>query len=430
MEEHAPPFGCSVFRRQALIARLRRVSASLLLFAASLVGPAVEVSWGQVPDLPTEHEGQIGPLFFNPGLVFSSGYDTNPWRESGSEAVYDVVETYVTPQIAGWMTFGHLRIDLFGAVEVVKAGEGVASKNHQLGSNVLWDGPVLSPYLTFTSKHTNANPTGFEVGRKSMRNENDAKAGVSVKMGSARAFGFVRQTKTDWDADAIYQTSSLREKLNRNEFGVGGGLEVMLTPLTGVRFFAEQHTSDFIYAPIRNGTGARIGGSLSLTGPALISGNVEAGLREFRSASSDVSFRGLFANASLTRTFPTETTIGVRFERDLEFSYDATLAYFVGQSMVFTATQPLGESIATQFAIGRHTLTYDRASPDTVPTNAVSEYALVLGRKVRKRTWVGASVEWGQAEGNQPWKQRRITGFITFGSGPFQRLDRPIPFTR
>jgi hypothetical protein len=58
----------------------------------------------------------------------------------------------------------------------------------------------------------------------------------------------------------------------------------------------------------------------------------------------------------------------------------------------------------------------------------VSEYGVVLGRKVRERTWIGVSMEQGHASGNQPWSQRRVIGFLTFGSGQFQRLDRPIPF--
>jgi hypothetical protein len=408
-------------------ARVRLVVA-LLLVAGCLAGPLVGDAQAQAPETPIEHQGQLGPLFFNPGLVFSSGYDTNPWRESGAEAVYDVVETYITPQIAGWMALGHLRVDVFGAIEVVKAGEAVASKNHQFGSNLVWDSPALSPYLTFVSKHTNANPTGFEVGRKSMRNENDLKLGVAVKVGRAHALGYVRQTKTAWDADAMYQSSSLREKLNRNDFGAGGGIELMLTPLTSVRFIAEQDKSEFIYSPLRDGTGRRIGGGISMTGPALISGHFEGGLREFRSASSDVSFSGPFANASLSRTFPTETTIGVRYERDLEFSYDTSLAYFVGQSLVFTAMQPIGDSMATQFTAGRHTLTYDRATPGTVPTDSVGEYGMVLGRRMRKMTWVGVSLELARSQGNQPWAQRRVIGFLTYGSGQFQRLDRPIPF--
>jgi hypothetical protein len=220
-------------RRPRLRLTSCRALRAVALAAVRCAGWPPRGAAAQPADVPADVTFRFGPLFYNPGMVFSGGYDTNPWRESGEDAVYDVVETYVTPQIATWMRFSHLRVDGFGAVEVVKAGEGVASKNHQFGSNVLWDGPVISPYLQWTSKHTNANPTGFEVGRRSMRNENDVKAGASLTLGTAtRLLAFARRTKTSWDADAIYQTSSLREKLNRTDSGVGGGLDFALTPLT------------------------------------------------------------------------------------------------------------------------------------------------------------------------------------------------------
>ncbi len=414
-----PPLATTAGRALRLVA----------LAVALMAGPQIREAGAQQADVPIDVKTQLGPLFYSPGMVFSSGFDTNPWRESGDEAVYDVFETYVTPQIASWMHVSHLRVDAFGAVEFVKAGESVASKNHQFGSNLLWDGPLISPYLQWTSKHTNANPTGFEVGRKSMRNENDLKAGASVSLGSAtRVLGFVRRTQTNWDADAIYQTSSLREKLNRTDSGVGGGIDFALTPLTSVRFTGEKTSSEFVYSPVRNGSGSRVGAAVSMTGPALISGNVEVGFRQFTSASSAVSFRGLFSNASVTRTFSTETTLGLRFERDLQFSFDTSLSYFVGQSIVLTGIQPIGHNFAVQASVGRHTLTYNQSSPTTAPTNAVSEYGVVVGRKVRDRTWVGVSMESGQSSGNQPWSQRRVIGFLTFGAGQFQRLDRPIPF--
>jgi hypothetical protein len=406
-----------------------RVLRAVALVAAFSHGWQPRDAAAQPPDVPADVTVRFGPLFYNPGLVLSSGYDTNPWRETGDEAVYNIVETYVTPQIATWMRISHLRVDGFGAVEVVKAGEGVASKNHQFGSNVLWDGPVISPYMQWTSKHTNANPTGFEVGRRSMRNENDLKAGAGVTLGTAtRLLAFARRTQTSWDADAIYQTSSLREKLNRTDSAVGGGIDIALTPLTSVRFTGEHTSSAFVYSPVRNGSGSRVGGAISLTGPALINGTIEVGYRQFTSASSAVSFRGLFSNASVTRTFSTESTLALRFERDLQFSFDTSLSYFIGQSIVLTGIQPLGHNFALQGSVGRHTLTYNQVSPATTPTNAVSEYGVVIGRKVRERTWVGVSMESGRASGNQPWTQRRVIGFLTFGSGQFQRLDRPIPF--
>jgi hypothetical protein len=410
--------------------RWRSHVVAFALVVAGAAGLAVDDAAGQPPSVPADALGRLGPLLFDPGLVVSSGYDTNPWRESQADAVTDTVESYVTPQIASWLSLGHLRVDGFGAIELVKAGEAVTSKNHQFGSNLLWGGPKLRPYLQWTSKHTNANPTGFEVGRKSMRNENDMQVGSSVSLGgSMQAVGFVRRTQTDWDADALYQTSSLREKLNRLDSAMGGGVEFRLTPLTSVHVSAEQSRSEFLYSPVRNGSGSRLVAGVAMVEPAIISGTAEFGIRRFQSQTSGVAFSGLFGNLAMTRHFVTDTTLGVRFERDLQFSYDTTLAYFVGQSMIFTIVQPIGESIATQFSAGHHALHYDRSiAADQIPTNAVSEYVFVLGHKVRGRTWIGASMEWAQASGNQPWQQRRVIGFLTFGTGPFQRLDRPIPF--
>lgn len=416
-------------RHDAAAGRQARRAGLVLLAACLLLLPAADAR-AQVPDAPPEADGRLGPLFYNPGLVFSGGYDTNPWRQTIEEptATY---ETYITPQIRGWMTLGHLRVDLFGALEIVKADGPVTDRNYQYGTNLVWDGPKLAPYVLYTSKHTNANPTGFEVGRKSLRIENDVKIGTSFKTSERLALlGHVRGTKTNWDADAMYQTSSLREKLNRTDYGFGGGVELALTPLTTVRFSGESSTSEFVYSPIRNGSGFRVGPGLSIVGPAAINGNVEIGIRQFRSTSSDVSFRGLISNTSLSKQFSSGTAVMFIFDRDLQFSYDTSLAYFVGQSIEVKLIQPIGERLGLQAFAGRHRLLYDKAAPNSVPLNAVNEAGVAIGRQVRERYRVGLIVEWAAAHGNQPWNQLRTVAFLTYGLGPFQRLDRPIPFQR
>jgi hypothetical protein len=409
-----------------------RLALSGLAIAGLLCAVATEAS-GQVGDIPADTQMRFGPLTFNPGLVLSSGYDTNPWRESLSDttAIEDVIETYATPQVDGWLQAGNLRAELFGAMEVVTAGEGPVSRNHQLGVNAAWEGGRIVPYGQFTSRHTNANPTGFEVGRKSMRIEHDIKTGVSLKMGSAtRISSFYRRTQTNWDADAIYQTSSLREKLNRTDDGLGGSIDIALTPLTSVRATGERTSSAFLFSPARNGSGGLFTGGASFEGPATIVGNVDIGVRTFKSTLSNVSFRGLYANVSATHSLPTNTVLAFRFSRDLQFSYDTSLAYFQGQSIEFTVIQPLGERMGMQINVGRHTLLYDQATSSTTPLNAVSEVGVAIGRSITRRTRIGVSVERGSAKGNQAWQSFRVISFLTYGTGRFQRLDRPIPFQR
>jgi hypothetical protein len=377
---------------------------------------------------PPYARGHLGPFAFNPGLVFSTSYDTNPYREAGANSD---VETYVVPQIDGWLGLRRLRSNVFGAIELVRFANRVGARNYQYGTHNTWQGGRLLPYLDFTSKHTNANPTGFEVGRKSMRIEQDLKAGLRTNLGGRLfASGYYRRTRTGWDADAIYQSSSLREKLNRLDTAIGGGMDLELTPVTTVRFVADTNQSAFVYSPIRDGSGYRFGPGITFRGPAAIVGNADVGIRSFHSATSGVNFRGLTSNVSLTRMFPTATFIAFRLDRDLQFSYDTALEYFVGRSLEGTIIQALGQSMAIQGFIGHHTLTYDHVAPGVVPVNAVNEYGVAIGHRLGGAMRVGVSMENAQAVGNQAWKELRVTGFLTYGFGAFQRLDRPIPFQR
>lgn len=399
---------------------MRRILLALVL--AGVSGPALAQSPAQ------NGEMRSGIFSVRPALVFSIGHDTNPYRESPADPD---VETYVIPQVEGSFRPGHLRTDFFGAIEMVTFANRVGARNHQIGTRNEWRGGRLTPFLDFTSKHTNANPVGFEVGRKSMRNENALKTGLRTDF-TSRLSGsaFYVRTATSWDADALYQTSSLREKLNRVDTSIGGTVSLALTPLTSVRFSGEHSSSEFVFSPGRNGSGARFGPGLTITGPAAITGNVDLGIRSFTSTTSNVKFQGLYGSAVATRAFPTETIVSVRWDRDMQFSYDLSLAYFVSRALQLTVIQPLNSSLAVQGYVVQSKLLYDKALPAETPLNAVNEAGFAIGQRIGRVIRVGVLSEWAQANGNQPWSELRVVAFLTYGAGSFQRLDRPVPFQR
>jgi hypothetical protein len=397
----------------------------LFLFAMVLAAVSADASAQSAGSLG---EGKAGLFTFYPGLVFSSGHDTNPYREAGAEAD---IETYMIPQVTGWFTPGRLRTNFYGAIEVITFANRVGARNHQFGVRNEWQGTRLVPYVDFNSRHTNANPTGFEVGRKSMRIEHALQTGLRTRLGGRVSLaGFYHRTRTNWDADAIYQTSSLREKLNRTDVSAGGRLEMALTPLTTVRFTGERSTNTFEFSPGRDGSGTSMAGGITMTGPAAITGSADVGYRTFTSASHDVKFRGLFSSMALSRTFPSDTVVMVGFSRDMQFSYDLSLAYFVSRSVQLTVIQPLNSSLAIQGFAARHSLMYDKAAPGAVPINAVTEAGFAVGQRLGRVLRVGVQTEWASATGGQAWDALRVVAFLTWGIGGFQRLDRPIPFAR
>jgi hypothetical protein len=405
------------------VSRLTRAIATTIA-----VGLSVAVQ-AQTADPSATAEHRLGPLAFNPGFVFSSGYDTNAYRVADSEPDF---ETYAIPQLEGWLNLGRMRSNVFGAIELVRFASGVGViRNHQYGARNQWQGGRLQPYVDVASRHTNANPVGFEVGRKSMRNETDLRTGLRTALGSrVFASAYSRFTKTDWDADAIYQTSSLREKLNRTDKVTGVAFEMVITPLTVVSVTGDANTSEFVFSPIRNGSGYRIAAGTTIRGPAAINGSAEIGFRSFESQTTDLDFRGLVANALLVRPFPNGRLLAVRYGRDIQFSYEPSLQYFVAQSVELSAIQPLGEKFSIQGFIGSHNLTYIVDAPEAIPVDNVFEYGLAVGHRLARAIRIGVSAESARAAGSQPWTELRITAFLTYGFGGFQRLDRPIPFQR
>jgi hypothetical protein len=81
-------------------------------------------------------------------------------------------------------------------------------------------------------RRTNARPTGFEIGERSLRLEQMFDVGSELRAGDKLSFtvGAV-WNRINYDAADIYQDSSLKEKLNRDTNVLLGQVGYRLTPL-------------------------------------------------------------------------------------------------------------------------------------------------------------------------------------------------------
>ena len=242
-----------------------------LLCVCLLFGPANLVQ-AQIPDPDPSETARVrlGSLAFTPAVVCSGGYDTNPSREAGRGATF---ELHAVPQVEGWYRGNTARASFWGAAELLAFSYDAGARNWQVGGRLERAAPSVRPYVRYNLRNTNANPTGFEVGHKSMRIEGDLEAGAAVRSGRFSFAGSVRSTATRWAADAIYLGSSLREKLNRRSNVYRAGAGYALTPLTSVEFAAERSTDRFTYSPVRNGSGSVFLWGVTFAGPAIVQGS-------------------------------------------------------------------------------------------------------------------------------------------------------------
>ncbi len=374
---------------------------------------------------------RFGALAVEPALVFSSGYDTNVYRE---RIGFAAVETFAVPQIQAWWIQPGFHVMGQAAVEGVHFTNNVGAVNGQTGLRIERSHSVVVPYLSWNRRRTNASPTGFEVGYKSLRLENDWSGGIALTLSPrVRTRALVRLVKTNWDADARYQSSSLREKLNRDTLGSSLSFSYALTPLTAIGATVETQRDRFQFSPIRDGDAVRIAPMVEFSSPALLFGNAVVGYHRFRSpASGAADFNGVFASVNLGYGAPEGTLFKLYVVRDLQYSHDTALAYYVATSATITLARRIGGRWDAAVFGGRHFLDFrpPAGGADGRPVDSVMELGGAMAYRASPRRRIGLSIERATKNGDDGYNALRVVGFLTYGSGRFQRLDRPTPFER
>jgi hypothetical protein len=407
-----------------------RLIAAAILASCLASAPRTVVAQTDVDPTLTARN-HYGPIAYTPALVFSSGYDTNVYREPIGFADY---ETFVVPQIEAWWKQPGFRGRAIGAVEMVHFKNNVGATNSQVGFGIERLHATFRPSFNYNRRRTNANPTGFEVGYKSLRLEAVYAAGLNASLSPRSELRFGAQfTRTRWDADAIYQGSSLKEKLNHNNSDISGGYAYTLTPLTKIGATVDVAQDRFIYSPIRDGNTVRVMSLVEFARPAFVFGTAQVGYVQFKNPTASVAdFNGAIWSVNVGYGAPAGLLLRLYTSRDIQYSFDESLGYYLLDSIVGTVSKRLGGRWDTAFFVGQYGLDYRPAGTvaSTGRVDVVHEVGGAVAYRVGKWTRFGVTVEKANKTGPDGYDASRIVGFMTYGSGRFQRLDRPTPFER
>lgn len=383
------------------------------------------------PDPAENAQYRKGTLAWSPALVFSSGHDTNVYREPVG---FEDYETFVVPQIEGWWVHPGFAVKGRGAVEVVHFMNNVGATNTQVGVGIERRQSRIRPWFDYNRRRTNANPTGFEVGYKSLRLENDINGGVRFKFSPRTELqGFGRATKTGWDADAVYQGSILKQNLNRSTTAVGGAFAYAITPLTSVGAGVDYYKDEFRYAPSRDGETMIARAQVGFARPALIFGTAAVGIEKFTSKDSGAAaHNGLSVLTNIGYGSPDGTLIKFNMTRGTQYSVDQTLGYYVLTGTGVSAARRLGSRIDMAVFWNRFGMDYRPSGLEAAlaRVDIVNEIGGAAAYRVGRLSRFGFTVEKASKTGPWGYKAVRVVGFMTYGSGRFQRLDRPTPFER
>ena len=183
----------------------------------------------------------------------------------------------------------------------------------------------------------------------------------------------------------------------------------------------------FTYSPIRDGDTWRFGPTVDFSPAGLLFGTVTAGYQLFRSKVSDLGdFSTPYASVNVGYGLPEGTLFKVGLSREAQYSADTTRGHYV----ITSFGGSLSRRVATHWDIAAFAARYDIAYRDRlvlpIPTarpNSTMEFGGVGAYRLGRWTRVGVSAERAAKTGGDSYDAVRVVGFVTYGSGRFQRLD-------
>lgn len=305
--------------------------SSLRVIALAVAGLAIGTSYAQAQDDVDPAEAarfRFGPLWFTPSIAVTSlGTDDNVFNEA-VDPKKDTTAA-IGPATDLWLRMG--RSQLSGKL----SGQYLYFQKYdnQRSWNTLADGrwelrlTRLTPFVLGRMANTKDRP-GYEIDARARLEERTAGVGTAVRL-SAKTWFELTAKRTDIAFDkASYLGVDIAQQLNRRSNAEAINLKVRLTPLTTFVVRTEAVQDRFDFQQVRDTDSFSVSPGFELRPQALISGEAFAGVRRFRTLSSDLpDYTGVIA-AVKTRYTVAATRLALNVSRDLTYSYETERPYY------------------------------------------------------------------------------------------------------
>src|SRR5262245_6777137 len=391
--------------------RKQLLAFSLLVFAV-LVFPSSSLAQtptndaSHVDEVRKESRMQLGPFYITPKLLLKNvGVDTNVFNQAVNPKS-DFMFT-LAPQADIAIPFSRrgLLTTNVGSDLVYYA---TYDSERSIDPFVHARGEAYAQRLTFFADESYLNTRqrpNYEIDIRSRHLENDAQAGVDLRVTPKLSFQVAgRRAITEYDADAIFDGTSLQQTLNRTTTGAVGAVRFHATALTTFAVKGDSLQDEFTYSPERNSRSYRVMPGVEFKPRALVSGYAWVGYREFTPVHPEVlpAFSGLVADLGLSYTLLGSTTFGVSYRRDLTYSYEVDNPFFVDNSVGASVRRALGGRFDAIASVDRHI--YDYVQLLTLPpaafdrTDTTWVYGANVGYRIRHQARIGFGVNYYQRE--------------------------------
>jgi hypothetical protein len=401
----------------------RIVRQSLFVLAALSAAPSAARAQVLPADPVTNGRAQVGPVQLTPRIELRDvGIDTNVFNEEVSPK-RDFTMT-VRPGVDAGFRFGPGRFLYRSWMDFVYfqkyTEERAVNRFGDLRAELRMTRVV--PYVSIGGLDTTDRPNN-EIDLRAKRVTQTFGAGAAVQLFSRTAaiVGYQKQS-LEYDPNQVFQGEDLATQLNSDRTTFETGLRMALTPITTMILTVAKEDVRFDVSKNRDSDSIRFGPRFEFAPDGPLSGYAAVGFRRFTPITSDLKpYRGLIAQVGTRLTLGSGTRIDVQYARDVEYSIEEALPYYITNNGRLTVTQILNGPYDVQGYIGRERASYqaleslavEPSAPDT--TNL---YAFGGGYRFKENARLGLNLEFTHRETHRTGKsydRRRLLGTLTYG---------------
>lgn len=405
-----------------------------LILLLAIVTPATAFAQSsanqQIEEIRKNAKIRFGALYLSPALHLKElGIDSNVFNEAG-DARSDFMFN-LAPKVDLWVPIAR-RALLTTTASTDLVWYRTYGSERSVDPAVTVRGDIFLHRLTFFAENAYSNTRqrpSFEIDLRSRHLENTFNGGAAYQLTPKFSIeGHGRRSIVEYDADAFFLGTSLRETLNRNTTGFGLTAKHKLTPLTTLSLRTEKSDDEFPFSPQRDTSSFRIAPGVEFKPRALISGAASLGIRRFtpKDETALPSFTGLVANVGLSYTLLGSTSFGLSFNRDVNYSFEPLQPYYVSTSAGASIRRAIGRRFDAIGSIDRHNYAYrDLLVGLPVIGNPAERvdvtwnYGGSLGYRINRTTRAGFGVSYWQRESTtvnfRDYDGLRVGTTVTYG---------------
>lgn len=374
----------------------RRCAIALLVFAAQALARPGVLHAQQPPGDPDRPTLLLGPVEVRPRLVFRNvGVDSNIFNEAENPK-QDFTAT-IAPDLELAINPPRMRLSVLTSTEFVYFDKykDERSANRSFGARAEADLNVLRPFLSFTVARTRAR-VNDEIDARAWHRPRTISGGTRIRVASKSSLVLTaRRTTEEYDEAEVFRGVELARTLDSTTNGYDAAFAVDVTPLTTVSLNVLYERARFEQSPERDANAFRIAPAITISPLGLLTGTASVGYRRLNALDARMpDHSGLSASGSLGMVLADRYRFETSFLRDVRYSYETELPYYVQTGGRGTISTYLLGGFDVRILGGRETLRYRAfAGEDDPGPDRVSTYGGGVGYRIGDRMQIVVTAE-------------------------------------